>query len=197
MKVYTRPALRIAALLALCVALTGCMSFNPRSLREMESALRASNPDLEFTSTTKFGVGPLTMDLVDFVFVHDRHIDVSKISRADVGIYELKHPLNIENFKLPQHDDRGCPQREVILRVIEDDEQLEMAVCIRRDRIVGFAMFVLEPQEILVINARGDIQALVSSVLRDNVGRKARRDAERSAAHVHDASLSPNALVAR
>lgn len=198
MKVHMSPALRIATLLSLCIALTGCMSFNPRSLREMESALRASNPDMEFTSTTKFGVGALTMDLVDFMFVHDRHIDVSKISRADVGIYELKHPLNIENFTLPQRDDRSCPQREVILRVIEDDEHVEMAVCIRRDKIVGFAMFVLEPEEIVVINARGDIEALVTSMLRDNVSRKSRRDAERASANaVPNASLPPTALVAR
>ena len=106
-----------ATLLALAVVLSGCMSFNPRSLRQMESALRASNPDMEFKSAMKFGVGPLTMDLVDFVFVHDGSIDVSKISRADIGIYELERPLASLDFNVPRGTDRSCPQREVILRV--------------------------------------------------------------------------------
>jgi hypothetical protein len=178
-------------LLALCVALTGCMSFNPRSLRQMESALRASNPDMEFSSTTKFGVGPLTMDLVDFVFVHDRHIDVSKISRADVGIYELKRPLASLDFKLPQGTDRSCPRREVVLRVTEDDERVEMAVCIRGDEVTGFAMFMVERDEVVVMNIRGDIQALVSAAIRENVNRESRR--ERTAA---DAGPVPGIVAA-
>lgn len=178
-------AFNAAGLLVLCALLSGCMSFNPRSLRQMESALRASNPGMEFESTLKFGVGPLTMDLVDFVFVHDRSIDVSKISRADIGIYELKRPLDFVDFKVPNGTDRNCPQREVILRVMEDDERVEMAVCIRDEKITGFSMFVLEPTEVVVMNVRGDMQALVSSVVRDNVNRKSRR--ERAAADTNSA----------
>ena len=43
----------IATLLALSAALGGCMSFNPRSLRQMEHALQESNPDMEFRSTMR------------------------------------------------------------------------------------------------------------------------------------------------
>lgn len=190
MKTNLTFALRSATLLALCVVLTGCMSFNPRSLRQMESALRDSNPDMEFESTTKFGVGPLTMDLVDFIFVHDRNIDISKISRADVGIYELKRPLDFVDFKVPQGTDRNCPLREVIIRVTEEDERMEMAVCIRDDKITGFAMFVLEEDELVVMNIRGDIQGLVSAAIRDNVNRESRR--ERAAV---DAASAPGSMA--
>lgn len=158
---------RIAALLAAALLLNGCMSFNPRSLRQMESALRDSNPDLDFESTMKFGVGPLTMDLVDFAFVHNSSIDISKISRADIGIYEVKGDFDLATFRMPQaRHDRNCPQRDVILRVREDDEQVEMAVCSRNGKLTGFTIFVLEREELVVINTRGDIPALVSSAIR-------------------------------
>jgi hypothetical protein len=165
---------------AACLLLTGCMSFNPRSLRQMENALHDSNPGMEFESTTKFGVGPMTMNLVDFIFVHDRDFDVSKISRADVGVYELKRPLNVDGFAVPKGNDRTCPRSEVIIRVVEEDEHVEIAVCIRNEKIVGLAMFVLNPMEIVVINARGDIDALVGSMVRNNANRKPRRVAEKT-----------------
>lgn len=156
-----------ATLLALCVLLTGCMSFNPRSLRGMESALRDSNPDIEFESTTRFGVGALTLDLVDFAFVHDSRIDISKISRADIGIYEVAGDFDLSAFQMPEGtQDRSCPQRDVILRIREDDEHVEMAVCSRNGKLIGFTIFTLEPQEFVVINTRGDIPALVSAAIR-------------------------------
>lgn len=159
--------MRIALLLTLALALTGCMSFNPRSLRQMESALRDSNPAIEFESTMKFGAGALTMDLVDFVFVHGSTIDVSKISRADIGIYEVKGSFDVATFRMPQaKHDRDCPQRDVVLRVREEDEHVEMAVCSRDGKLTGFTIFVLEPREIVVVNTRGDIPALVSSAIR-------------------------------
>lgn len=155
------------ALLALAVALTGCMSFNPRSLRQMESALRDSNPDIEFESTMRFGLGALTMDVVDFAFVHGSNIDVSKISRADIGVYEVKGDFDVTTFRMPQaRQDRNCPQRDVILRVREADEHVEMAVCSRDGKLTGFTIFVLEPDEIVVVHTRGDIPALVSSAIR-------------------------------
>src|SRR5690606_18155918 len=90
-----------------------------------------------------------------------------KISRADIGVYEVKGEIDIAAFRMPQHGyDRNCPQRDVILRVREDDEQVEMAVCSRNGKLTGFTMLVLEPQELVVINTRGDIPALVSSAIR-------------------------------
>jgi hypothetical protein len=169
-----------AAIVALCALLSGCFSFNPRSLRQMESALMESNPDLEFESTMKFGVGPLAMDLVDFAFVYDDDIDISKISRADIGVYEIKQAVAYEDFTMPPGIGRDCPQREVIVRINDEDEHVEIAVCIRKEKITGFAMFVLDAKELVVINAKGDLEALVSSVVRDKVHRKPRHEEERS-----------------
>ncbi len=168
-RTMTSTITKTITLLALVASLTGCMSFNPKSLRQMESALRESNPDMEFASTTKFGLGALTMDFVDFAFVHDRSFDVSKISRADIGVYELKQPLNVEGFNVPQSAD--CPQREVIVRVREETEHVEIAICIRDEKITGLAMFVLDAKEIVVINARGDLEAMITAMLRDNINR--------------------------
>ncbi len=162
-------AVRSAAIVALAALLGGCFSFNPRSLRQMEAALLESNPDLEIESTTKFGVGALTIDFVDFAFVHDSHIDLSKISRADIGIYELRHALTADEFTMPQGGDRNCPQREVILRINDDHEHVEFAVCIRKEKITGIAMFALDDRELVVMNARGDFEALVSSIVRQSV----------------------------
>lgn len=154
--------------------LTGCMSFNPRSMRQMEAALIESNPDLVIESSRKFGVGGLTLDLVDFAFVHDRHLDISRISRAEIGIYELDGTVFFNDFQMPQADasDRNCPRRDVIIRVRENDEHLRITACIRSGKVTGLSMFVLEPREIVVVNLRGDLEAVVNSLVRDSFKNK-------------------------
>jgi hypothetical protein len=162
----------LTALLTLSLALNGCMSFNPRSVRQVEAALLESNPELELDSEMKLGIGALTMDLVDFVFVHQAEIDLSKLSHVDVGVYAVKSGRSaMENLKVPQNLGRSCPQREVIIRVNEDDEHVEVAVCIRNDKIVGLSMFTLESDELVIVHLRGDLEAFVSSMVRDNVNR--------------------------
>lgn len=184
------PALARFATLLLAAALCGCMSFNPRSLREMEAALQHSNPNVDFEPTLKFGVGPLSMNLVDFAFVHDGSVDVSKIRRADVAVYEVKGELDVSAFKVPQGSDSSCPRREVILRVMEEDEHVEMAVCIRDDEITGFSLFVLAPKEVVVIHTRGDLEALISSAVRGNAPAR-RRIAARDDAPAAPAPARP------
>jgi hypothetical protein len=187
---------KLSLLLALPVfLLSGCMSFNPKSLRTMEAALLESNPDMVIESTMKIGVGALTMDLVDFIFVHDRSIDVSKISRADVGIYELNSTLDVSRFRMPQADpgDRNCPQREVIVRIMEEDEHVEVAVCIRNEKITGMAVFVLEPKEIIVVNARGDFEGLVNSIVKGSM-KKRRRSTE---AQISSSFSQPASVASR
>lgn len=187
-------ALKLAALLAGSVScLAGCMSFNPASLRAMEAALLESNPDLVIAESMKFGFGALTLDFVDFAFVHERGIDVSKISRADIGIYELNGTLAVDAFTLPQDfsADRSCPRREVIVRIREENEHTQIAVCIRDEKITGLAVFVLEPRGIVVINARGDFEALVGSLVRDSVKRKPRESAaQASTGHAQAPAVS-------
>lgn len=170
---------RLAVLMLIGLPLlvvSSCMSFNPRSLSSMEAALRESNPDLDIESSMKLGIGALTLDFIDFAFVHERSVDLSKISRADVGIYALNSPLAFNDFQMPQHltSDRGCPRRDVILRIREDDEQVELVACIRNDKVTGLAMVVLEPREIVIMNVRGNFEALVGSLVRSSVNKKSR-----------------------
>jgi hypothetical protein len=168
-------AVTVTGIVAASVMLfTGCMSFNPRSVRSLEAALIESNPNLDIESSTKFGIGALTMDFVDFAFVHDRSVDLSKISRADIAIYELRTPLAFNDFTMPQEvtADRACPRREVIMRVREEDEYMQLVVCIRNDKVTGLAMFMLEPREIVVVNARGNFEAIVSSMVKANVKKR-------------------------
>jgi hypothetical protein len=164
--------LNSAAIVALSALLGGCFSLNPRSLRQMESALKESNPDIEFESTMKFGMGALTMDLVDLAFVPDNEFDLSKVGRTDVGIYEMKHAVDYEDFTMPQVGGRDCPQREVIIRVHEDDSHTEIAVCIRNEKITAFSIFTLDEKELVIVNCHGDFEAMVSSMVRGSVSRK-------------------------
>lgn len=155
--------------------LGGCMSFNPQSMRAVDTALAESNPDIEIASSFKLGVGFLTMDFIDFAFVHDRRIDISKISKAEIGVYELASALSVEDFVVPAAlvDDRRCPRQEVIVRVRDDDEYVQVVACIKGEKVTGLAIFVLEPKEIVVINARGDLEALISKLIQDNINKKA------------------------
>lgn len=186
--------MKIIALLAVpMVFLTGCMSFNPKSLRQMETALQASNPDLRIESSMKFGFGPLTMDLVDFAFVHDGSIDVSKISRAEIGIYELGGTMVVNDFTMPQDftADRSCQERQVIVRVMEDDEHMQVVACIRDEKVIGLAVFVLEPTEIVVINARGDFEGLINAMVRSSMNKKSSYSASSAAASINSWVSTP------
>lgn len=138
-----------------------------------------SNPDLRIESSMKFGFGALTMDFVDFAFVHDRSIDVSKISRADIGIYELKGAMAVNDFTMPEDftADRSCPRREIIVRVREEDEHMQVVACIRNEKVTGLAIFVLEPDEIVAISTRGDFERLINSLVKSSVNKKPRNPA--------------------
>ena len=164
------------------LTLSSCMSFNPRSVREVEQALLESNPDLRFASSTTFGVGALTLDLVDFAFVHDDAIDISKISRMDLGVYELDGEIDIATLKTPEYlqQTRDCAQREVIVRVREADEQVLVTACINKERITRLEILVLEPREIVIFNARGNFEALVASLVRSNMKRTANEKADQA-----------------
>lgn len=168
-----RTALALAFAAGSLLVLSSCMSFNPRSVRDVEHALLESNPQLQFASSTTFGLGALTLDLIDFAFVHDDAFDLSRISRVDVGLYELHEGFDIASLKLPEHlpQTRGCTQREVIVRVREADEQVQVTACINRERITRLEILVLEPREIVIFNARGDFEALVASLVRSNMKR--------------------------
>jgi hypothetical protein len=58
------------------------------------------------------------------------------------------------------------------VRTHEDGEHTEIAVCIRDEKITGFAIFTLNATELVIVNCRGDFEALVSSMVRDSVNRK-------------------------
>lgn len=172
----------LALSLAGVFALSSCMSFNPRSVRDVEQALLDSNPELRFASSTTFGVGALTLDLVDFAFVHDEGFDLSRISRVDLGLYELEDGFDMAALKLPEYlpQSRGCAQREVIVRVREADEQVLVTACINKEKITRLEILVLEPREIVIFNARGDFEALVASLVRSNMKRTANREADQA-----------------
>jgi hypothetical protein len=112
------------------------------------------------------------MDVVDLVFVREKYIDVSKITRADIGIYELKQALAYEDFTMPLGNSGECPQREVIIRIHEDLEHTEIAVCIRNEEITGYAVFVISETELVVVNCRGNFDDMVGTLVRGSVNRK-------------------------
>src|SRR5690606_9309051 len=114
---YFKPGVLIPMCLTCLTCIGGCVSFNPQSLRMVETSLLQSNPDLDISSSSTFGLGALTIDFIDFAFVHNRNIDVSKISRADIGVYELRAAVDIEKFVMPETiaGGRHCPRQEVIL----------------------------------------------------------------------------------
>jgi hypothetical protein len=169
----SRTPLVLTALALATLVLSSCVSFSPRSVHEVEQALLASNPELRFASSTTFGVGALTLDLIDFAFVHDEAFDLSRINRVDLGFYELHEGFDIANLKLPEQlpQTRGCSQREVIVRVREAGEQMLVTACINRERITRLEILMLEPRELVIFNARGDFDALVASLVRSNMNR--------------------------
>lgn len=172
----------VAVLAAGALLLGGCMSFNPRSIRGMEQALLESNPELTFESSTTFGLGALTLDLVDFAFVHDDAFDISRISRVDFGVYELHDSFDIATVIIPENlpQTRGCAQREIIMRVREADEQVQVVACINKERVTRLEILVLEPREIVIVNARGDFEALISSLVRSNMKRSTSAEADQA-----------------
>jgi hypothetical protein len=152
--------------------LTSCVSFHPASQTNMEATLQQSNPSLAFRSSMKFGLGALTLDFVDFALVHEQSMDLSKIGRAEIGIYELSSSVNPAEFKLPATvaNEKRCPQRDVIMRMREDDELVQVVACIRNTKVVGLEIFALEPKELAVISIDGDFEAFLRSVVKAKAG---------------------------
>lgn len=117
-------------------------------------------------------MGPLTIDLIDFALVHERGLDVSKISRAEVGIYELSSSLQLSEFKVPGHSlsNRRCDQNQIIIKVKEPESHVFISACIEADSVAGLSVLVVEPENIIVVNVRGDFDAMIESLVQESTG---------------------------
>jgi hypothetical protein len=146
------------------------MSFNPKSVRNVKNELVESNPDISIESGFSFGVGALTIDFVDFAFVHDESLDLSKISRAEVGVYEINLNKDIDSVEMPKATltMKNCPEEQVVIRVREPNERVQVSACIKKNKVTGLSVFVLEPSELVVVNARGDFEALLSKLVKSS-----------------------------
>lgn len=162
------------AILVCVLLLNGCMSFSPKSVRNIKNDLVQNNPEITIESGFSFGIGALTIDFVDFAFIHDDALDLSKISKADIGVYEISLKMDFDSITLPDTSlsMKNCKQEQIIIKISEPSERVQVSACIKNEKVTGLSVFVLEPGELVVLNARGNFEGLISSLVKSSKSRE-------------------------
>lgn len=155
------------------VLLSGCLSFDSRSARPVAAALKQKYPDIRLEKEFAITAGSWVMDMVDMLALDGTDMDLSEIKRAEVGVYNIRNLQSLKNFEFPANmiKNRECPNLETILKVREDDEYTNVVVCIKGNRINSIFIVAIETNELVVVNAVGNYNAIIETVLK-SVNRK-------------------------
>ena len=154
---------------------TGCLTFNSRSARPVAAALKKQYPDIRLEEEFSITAGAWIMGMVSMLAFDESDIDLSRIKRAEVGIYNISNLDSLKNFNFPAGlmKNRDCPELETVVKIRGEDEFTNVMICIKHDRITSIFIVAIETRELVVVNAVGNYNAIIQAVLK-SVDRKKR-----------------------
>ena len=156
---------KLIVLLSLAL-LTSCMSFSDRSLRPVRNSIDQQMPEIALRKEVAISMGGGIFDFLDIVTFNEA--DLSEIDHLQVAVYEI-HPRGgnydftdaIFAESLMAKD--ASLYWERIVKVRDGHEQVWVYVGMDLDRnsLEAVSVFVLERDELVLINIDGDLTELL------------------------------------
>lgn len=174
--------MRSLVLLLFTVLISGCMSFSDRHFRPVKDSLVQQMPDLQLKKEMALTVGSGLFNLVDLVDGSD--VNLSKIDHVRVAVYKVFPRQQTAAFSDVIFDLALLAQDnsltwERIVRVREDQEQVWIyaGMDLVKQRLDALSVFVLERDELVLINMGGDLDSLLQYALEPARGHRRGRPA--------------------
>lgn len=164
---------------------SGCISFSAKSAGPVTAALEKQYPEVKISREFAFTAGAWVIGLVDkFAFDDDEGFDISRIRRAEIGVYKIRNLPSLDGFEFPTRfiKSRDCPIKETIIKIREDDEYVLVLLCMEEDRLNSIYVVSIERRELVVVKAEGDYNSIIETVLKSTGEDK----------HFHRVSGSPD-----
>ena len=144
--------------------LGGCVSFDARSMHPVETALKQQYPDVRIYREFEITVGTSVFGLIDMMIDEDdMDFDLSKLDRAEIGVYEIRNLPSLDEFELPVETLRlkHCPVKEELVNIREEDEFVLIIGCLKGEELRNVFVVVIEPDELTLVSASGDYEEIM------------------------------------
>lgn len=153
-----------------CLSLAACVSFNDDHFDSVEGSLRGQMPDISLKKEMAIGLGSGLFDLLEIV--DSSEADISEVSHVRVAVYQVTPRRGHTEFSDAVFDQALRSQGtelswERIVRVREETEQVWIFAGLneRRQMLEALTVFVLEENELVLINLNGDLGELIDYAL--------------------------------
>ncbi|MEX0962433.1 MAG: DUF4252 domain-containing protein [Pseudohongiellaceae bacterium] len=151
--------------------LTACMSFSDKSFRHARHSLAQQLPDIRLEKEFALSVGNGFLGLLSFVTEGDAAI--VGLDHIQVAVYNVKSngqhiDFNDVNFSAALDAHTARLHWETIVRVRDDGKQVWVlaGMDLERELLSAVSVFVLEGDELVLINADGDFNRMIEFALR-------------------------------
>lgn len=158
-------------------ALTGCMSFSDRSMRPVKDSISQQLPEIILEKEFAVSIGGGIFNFLDIITLNEA--DLSDMDRVQVAVYKIHSDgekvdfdsLNFEQTLLAKDDSLHW---DTIVRVREKEEQVWIlaGMDLEKNSLQAVAVFVLERDELVLINIDGDMDELLEYALQPARGHR-------------------------
>lgn len=161
----------------LVIQLTACMSFNDRSFRGTRNSIVAQLPEITLEKEFAVSIGNGLLNFLNVVTLDK--IDISDLDHVQVAVYNVDSgatEVNFNNLDFAETlQSRGKNLHwETIVKVREEGEQVWVLVGmdLQRNSLNAVSVFVLEQDELVLINVDGDLNRMIEFALQPASGHR-------------------------
>jgi len=154
------------ALTSLILCMSGCMSFTDRQFRPVRDSLAAQMPEIRLEKEVGIAMGGGIFDFLDIVTLNEA--DLSEIDHLQVAVYSI-HPrggsadFSDDTFLQSLAAKDSSLTWDRIVKVKEEHEQvwIYVGMNLSRNTLEALSVFVLEQDELVLINMDGDFNDMI------------------------------------
>ena len=152
------------------VKLTACMSFSDRSFRPTRDSIAEQLPEITLKKEFALSIGNGMLGLLNVVTLDEA--DISDLDHVQVAVYNVESGGQTVDFGAVDFSEtlrsRGAHLHwETVVKVRDEDEQVWVLVGmdLERDTLDAVSVFVLDSNELVLINVDGNLNRMIEFAL--------------------------------
>lgn len=164
--------------LLLLTQLAACMSFSDRSFRSTRNSLTEQLPEISLKKEFAVSVGNGLLGFLNIVTLDEA--DISDLDHVQLAVYSVDSGGRRVDFGRVDFSEtlrsRGAHLHwETVVKVRDEDEQVWVVVGmdLARDTLDTVSVFILEDDELVLINVDGNLNRMIEFALQPASDRRA------------------------
>lgn len=169
-------------LVIMLTQLAACMSFSDRSFRATRNAIEEQVPDIRLEKEFAISIGNSMLGFLDVLTLNEA--DISELDHVQVAVYNVESggqdiDFNEIDFSGTLRSRGENLHWETIVKVRKEGEQIWVLVGmdLSRNSLDAVSVFVLENNELVMINVDGDFDHMIEFALQPASDSRRDRDA--------------------